>query len=92
MKLLEGSGQQLTSKATKNKSVNGCTTACYDKSGRQTTMQQPTNNGSSKDGQWLVTRPPEDSGQHLAAKAVSNKSIDSSTTVCYDKVDGGGGQ
>ncbi len=46
----EGSGQQLAAKAAGNESVDDHTTVCNYKSGRQwqTTMQQPTNNGSSK--------------------------------------------
>ncbi len=44
----EGSGQQLASKGTGNKSVNGCTAVCYDKSRQWTTTQQLTNNRSSK--------------------------------------------
>jgi hypothetical protein len=45
-----GDGRQLVAKAAGNKSVDGCMTACNDKSGRQTTTQQPTNDGSSKGG------------------------------------------
>ena len=42
----------MTAKATGNKSVNGRMMACNDESGRWTTMQQPTNEGSSKGGWW----------------------------------------
>ncbi len=58
----EGSDQQLVSIAAGNKSVNGPMTVCDDKSGWRTITQQLTNNGSSKFGWWLVTRPPESSG------------------------------
>jgi hypothetical protein len=37
-----GGGLQLVAKAAGNKSVNGRMMSCNDKSGRQTTMQQPT--------------------------------------------------
>ncbi len=40
----------MAAKASDNESVNGRMTACDDKSGRQKTMQQPTNDGSSKAG------------------------------------------
>ncbi len=38
--------------AAGNESVHGCMTACDDKNGRWTIMQQPTIDGSSKNGQW----------------------------------------
>jgi hypothetical protein len=37
-----GGGRRLVAKAAGNKSINGCMTTCNDKSGRWTTMQQPT--------------------------------------------------
>jgi hypothetical protein len=86
-RLPEGSGWQLVVKAAGDKSVDGCTTACNDKSGwrQQKTLQQPSNNGSSKGGQRLVSRPPEGSGQWLASKATNNESVDGCTTVCNDE-------
>jgi hypothetical protein len=43
-----GDGQRLAAKAAGNKSANGRMMACDDKSVRQTTTQQPTNNAITK--------------------------------------------
>jgi hypothetical protein len=43
-------------KAACIESVDGCMAAFDDKSGRRTTMQQPTNEGISKSGQWWWLR------------------------------------
>jgi hypothetical protein len=42
----------LVAKAASNENVGGHMTACNDKSGRQKTMQQPTNNGRIKGRHW----------------------------------------
>jgi hypothetical protein len=47
-----GGGQQLAEKAAGNESLDGRMAACNDKSGRQKTMQQPTNDGRIKGGRW----------------------------------------
>ncbi len=44
----------MAAKAAGNKSVDGCMTACDDKSGRWKTTQQPTNKGISESRQWWV--------------------------------------
>jgi hypothetical protein len=42
----------LAAKVAGNESINGCMTACDDKSRRWTTRQQSTNEGISKSGWW----------------------------------------
>ncbi len=49
---LVATAAQLVAKVAGNKSVNGCMMACDDESGRQKTMQQPTNDRSSKGRCW----------------------------------------
>jgi hypothetical protein len=57
----------------------------YGKSRQRMTMQQTTNNRSSKGRRWLVMRPSEGSGQRLVAKACGNTSIDGHTMARDDK-------
>ncbi len=61
------------------------------KSKRQRMMQQPTNDRSSKGGQWLVTRPSEGCVQQFAAKAAGNKRVNGHM-MAYDDKSGWQGQ